>query len=630
VFLGGSRPVWRAALRCLGGALGAAAAFLLVHALRPLLPAPAGGVGFATVHRVAKSADLLRFLLLLVFVPAGAALAGAPGDAGPRPEQAEQERETKGARPVPWKAIVLLGLLVAAVRVATSGGIDGPIELFHPAEHLVPASEHLAGKAFYRETVPFHGLFADGLLEAAAFRRFGETLSVSRWLAIVLDAVFFFAAVLAFALVLRRPGAALLGVVLLSMLAGAWVLGAGFPLYRTLPLLLSAALAARSARSGRPSLLVPAGACAGFGIFWSLETGVFAAAGLAAWLVLDSFAGPREHGRWRAAAAGLALGILPPALSLAGQGVLVDFSKTSILIARSADAVWGLPAPGGRELLAALAGGPFGFLKSEALHFHLPIVFLGGVAAALLLRARAGRFGARDRELLALLVFSAVGFRSALGRSSYSHTRFSLVVPSLLIAALLAPAASGLRRRRLSGKGLAAILLLVAAFAVYAEVPASASATVRNFGRLLRSGAGDGLAPLALARAGSVRIAPEEASGLVELRLFADSHCGPGRTFFDFANAGALYFLLARPDPTRFVQPAFLSADGLEKEAIAALRKRPPCFVVTGSPQGQESFDGISNSRRCPRLAAWIESEFPLSKTVAGFSIRLPGEGKHP
>jgi hypothetical protein len=617
-----------AASRWLGGALGAAAAFLLVHALRPFLGASTGGVGFVTVHGVAKSADLLRFLLVLALVPAGAALAGAPRAAGPRPK--DETDETERTRPAPWKAIVLLGLLVVAFRVAASGGIDGPIELFHPAEHLVPASEHLAGKAFYRETVPFHGLFADALLDGAAFRWFGETLSVSRALAIGLDAAFFFAAVLAFGLVLRGPGATLSGVGLLSLLAGAWVLGAGFPLYRTLPLLLAASLATRYVRSGRPFLLFLAGACAGFGIFWSLETGAFASAGLVVWLILDSLAGPREPGRWRAAAAGLVLGILPPALYLAGQGVLGDFSKTSVLIARAADAVWGLPAPGGRELLAALPGGPISFLESEALHYELPILLLAGVAASLLLRARAGRFGVRERELVALLVFSAIGYRSALGRSSYSHTRFSLVVPSLLVAALLAPAASGLRRRRLSAKALAAILPVLVAFAVYAEVPASASAAARNLRRLLSGGAGDGLAPLGLARAGSVRVPPAEAAALEELRLFTDGRCGPGLTFFDFANAGTLYFLLGRPNPTRFVQPAFLSAGGLEEEALAALRKRRPCFVVTGSPQGQENFDGISNARRCPRIAAWIESAFPLSKTVAGFSVRLPGEEKHP
>jgi hypothetical protein len=606
-----------------GGFAGALVACLLAHFARPFWPVPSGGVGFVTVHSIPKGIDTFRYLLFLALIPAGALAASRSADAPPGRAGEPAEAEPR------WR-LVAAAVLVAAVallRILASDGIHGPIDLFHAGHYLSPASDALAGKIFFRDAFPFHGLATDGGLDALAFRAAGETLATARTLRVALDVVFFALASVLFAGVLRRPARIAAGVAILLLASGALRLPGSFPFFRTLPLLACAAAAARHARTGRRSALVLSGAVAALGLFWSLEVGLFACAAVVFYAAAEPWY-RREPGRIVssivAGAAGIALALLPALAVLAARGALGAFLRDSATVLASTGAIWDLPSPVPRDVVRAALHGPVALLRSEATRFYGPQIFFGAVAAALLFRRRDGRAGSRDAVMLALLVFSAVGYRTALGRTSYSHTRFALVVPTLLLAAWLPEAF--FRWRGARAAKILASAAAVAAFALYAELPESVRDTAGKIrGRADRRD-GRGLVALPLSRGGGACVPAGQAASLSGLAEFAGSALRPGETFYDFADAGALYFLLGRVNPTRFYEASVLSADGWQEETIAELERARPGFVVVAAGQGEEAFDEVPISRRCPRLAAWIESRYPAVSTVGDFTIRRQTE----
>jgi hypothetical protein len=596
----------------LGGVGGALAAFALARVMRPLLPVPGGGIGFVTVHAIPKGIDTLRYVLLVGLIAAGI-LAGARVSArgfpspGPRPPSPTGEEATAPSHAPTRKLFLALGFLV--FRFFYGSGIHGPVDLFHAGHYLSPAADVLAGKTFFRDALPFHGLFVDGGLDLAAFRMFGETLMVARGLRIVLDLAFFATVLAALAILARSAAAFSTGVAILVLLTSAFRLEAGFPFYRTIPLVLAAVLTARAVATGRRRFAGAAGAAAGAGLFWSLETGLFAAgACLLAFLLL-------ERRRLAALLAGLGIGLLPGVLYLWQGRALAGFVGESWTVVRSMDAIWGLPAPGFRDLTR------FETLhfRGDTPHYYVPIFLFGSIAGWLLLRRRGGAFGDRERVAAVLLVFSAVAFRTALGRYSYSHTRYSMVIPSLLIAFLW----SSRPRRVRHPMERVEIALFVAALAIYGEALPAASNLAAQVRGLGPRWSGAGLSPVSLRRFGRARIPPGQAAGLQELAAFSSSRLAPGETFYDFSDSAALYFFLERSNPTLVYEASCLSADAFEQRAISDLERRRPGFVVISAP-GRDAFDGVPIAVRAPRVDAWVRANYPREMNVGGFRVRVP------
>jgi hypothetical protein len=160
------------------------------------------------------------------------------------------------------------------------------------------------------------------------------------------------------------------------------------------------------------------------------------------------------------------------------------------------------------------------------------------------------------------------------------------------------------------------------AFAVYAELPESFRDTAEKFRSLASRRAGAGMTVLPLPRGGGVRVPPDQAASLSSMAALAGQMLGPGETFYDFADAGALYFLLGRSNSTRFYEASILSADAWQARTIAELERGHPRFVVVSAGQGAEAFDGVPIAVRCPILAAWIEARYPAASAVGGFIVR--------
>jgi hypothetical protein len=602
-----------------GGAAGALLACIIAKVARPFWPIPDAAIGFVTVHAIPKGIDTFRYVLLLALIPAGAFWAG-------RGRTSEGPPSDEGTASVTVGFTALLIILVAILRVLSSEGIHGPIDLFHAGHYLSPASDVLAGQVFFRDAFPFHGLAADGGLDALAFRIGGETLATAGRLRTLLDLIFFSSAVAVFAAVLRRRARIIAGVTALLLLTGALRLSTTFPFFRALPLLLASAAVVRFVRTGRRGVLIFAGAVAGLGLFWSLEIGVFSCAALLIWSVAD----PLYRGENRltrgcvgSVSVGIAAALVPAFVLLAAFGALAPFVRGSWTILKSTGAMWDLPAPVPSEMLRAFLRGRIVYL-AEAARFYGPVFFFGAIAAGLALRRRERKPRPRERVLLALLIFSVVGFRMALGRCSYSHTRFAMVVPALLFSAWLPEAL--FQRRRWKKWRLLGAMAGVLAFVFYAEVPESIADAVRRIGSFSSRMRGDGFVLLPLPRAGGARVPAEQAASLSALAEFANARLEPGETFYDFADAGALYFLLDRRNPARVYEASVLSADDWQSRAISDLERAHSGFVVVSAGQGEEAFDGVSIVTRCPRLAAWLFARYPEEVRVGEFVLRIQTE----
>jgi hypothetical protein len=605
-----------------GAFIGFALALVLARLVKPFWPVPRSGVGFVTVNKIPKGIDDFRFVLVLLLVPAGMFvvhhLAGDALDSAARPIDAGAQEPKSCPRWLVFSAAIVL----AGIRIAASPGIHGPIDLFHEGHHLAPAGRVLSGGAFYRDVVPYHGLLADGGLDAAAFRLFGETLAVSRRLHVALDAFFFAAAAVAFGFALPGAASFLASIFLLVGLTDAFGLPGSFPFYRTLPLLLSAVATVRFVQKGRRRSLVFAGAASSLGLFWSLEIGLFALFSLAVWLIAERLIADKPFPvRDRAApiVTGATLGVLPFFALLSAQGAWRPFLHDSYFILRSAGAVWGFPAPGAREV-ATLALDPFGAAGWEAVRFHAPALLFGAMLGYLVIGGRVGSKDLDRRILLALLLFSIVGYRSALGRVSFSHTRYSMVVPSLLISFALGQWFR-LPARRPRFRWIAGILI-AGSFLLYSGFATSLRTIARRLGTGSSRLRGDGLVPLGLERSGGVRVPEAQAESIESFGRYVRESASPGETFYDFSNSPALYFLLEQNNPVRVLDSADLSADSFENEALAILEARRPAFIVVSCPQGVEKFDGVANAERCPKLWEWIGKNYPGAAEVGGFGIR--------
>jgi hypothetical protein len=85
----------------------------------------------------------------------------------------------------------------------------------------------------------------------------------------------------------------------------------------------------------------------------------------------------------------------------------------------------------------------------------------------------------------------------------------------------------------------------------------------------------------------------------------------PNETFFDFANAPALYYLTGRRLPIRQIQVSQYEDERLQREVIAALeRDRSVRLALMRFPEFAFILDGVPNAQRAPLVARYLETHF--------------------
>jgi hypothetical protein len=214
---------------------------------------------------------------------------------------------------------------------------------------------------------------------------------------------------------------------------------------------------------------------------------------------------------------------------------------------------------------------------------------------------RAGGCSLQDPLRLAtalVALFGLVAFRSALGRSDIGHIAMILAPPAMLVVVGLDRLvgvwiADPARRPIVATR--AAALFLLAAHGGFLEHATPVRLMQLSFSDIS-----------ALAVAGH---APRGSRHVQEVWRWVLTHTEPDEPVLFLPDVAAYYYLTRRPRPIRFVVGHQIVTDDHRAEVLAALRARPPRYIVWDD--SLPPVDGIG-----PRLVLgaplldWIESAY--------------------
>lgn len=493
----------------------------------------------------------------------------------------------------------------------------GPINLFEDGAVLTPAQSYFQGAVPYRDTFPVHGWGYDGGLDGLVFGLGRPSLRL--WHA---------RSALTTALTLLAAGAASF-VAFESAVwsAVAFLLTLSFcPFLGERQLLVFGALTflAWGARTGRRRAMALAGVLAGLEIFFSLDLGLILVLGALAGLVLR----PVFESGWKRTRqgfgeggvflAGVGLGGLPFVIRLSAQGAFGAFVRTSFrdLPAVISD-IWGLPAGSLSEALnnARTVEAVARILTGETLIGGFLFLTLALAGSVYLFRASRGTFDRSDGVTWMFFAIAGVALRGVIGRADPGHFALYGLFSAVPLAWLL-------QRSMRAAPLTAALPLSVALLLALRLHPvqtldlelAAAAGSATNRARQ----AADGVPIFSDERAGVPR---EQARELAALKAYLDAQLATGETFFDFSNEPALYFLMNRPMPTRFLAAPFYETEPLQREVIARLESRkPPLAILEGGP-GTDTFDAVPNRKRAALVAAYLDSRYPVVARVSRWTI---------
>ena len=517
--------------------------------------------------------------------------------------------------------LVFFGL--AAVAWLGTRGPGALLDLFEHGHWLAPASEMLAGKVPYRDTFPMHGFLSDGGLDYVLFRIFGASYRLSLDARQVLVSLFHPAIFLVAAAAIRRSALAALAIPLNIGMSIAVI--ADRPV---VPLLSLAAFLCAIGEERSKARAVAAGVLGGLGLLYSLDFGTFVLIAEVATLAAGGLAfRGRDAVPIRAAFYFIGLGsvLVPWFALLAAWGALGAFLKVSFFdLPRLFESTWGLHFPAPWELVREWMQGhpyyaegvPIG--PAVAKRFYLAPVFAALGIALALWTWRRGKPAAYSLRLLVLSLaclgfYRYVIFRFHLGAGN------ALTGPLFLLLLVALYELSGRRRR--VGVALAVVGVL-AAFSM--NGPGRLLAVFRDAASYReRTAPTPSMLPLTLPRGGGIRVPRDSAENLRQLLEFVDAHAPPGEPILDLSNRAALYFFSKRPNPTRFTEVPPMAT--FEDEVLLDLRRNRPALVILESGTGLDAIDRIPNSRRIPRVWAWVEENYPVKVKVAGSTVALAG-----
>ncbi|MEA2325170.1 MAG: hypothetical protein QOE68_129 [Thermoanaerobaculia bacterium] len=568
----------------IGALLGALTVFAVAPYCIGWFSVPGGGIGAVTVAKYPKGFDYF-VVIALTLVSAVGALAFA--------RRRIAVMDGRPNRLAIWITAAVVFITMFVIH-------DHPyafMDMFHEGEHLAPASVMLDGGRPYRDIFFLHGFAADGGLDALVLGG-KPSPKKTRRVEAVLDAAALAMLVPIAAAVTTTTGGFIAAVILALCAVGAGEVPV-FPYFRWLPLLI--AVWALLDGAPRRWTIYLAAIASSLGILWSLDVGVCAVAATAIVILIYTR---------RVTLIAIAAIAAPLIVLLIARADLQHFFRDSfVIIPRSIDAIWSLPAkplPSLSLLVHPVA--LWDWLASESARYYLPPVFFGFLLA-LAIRTR-------DMRVAIIAIFSIILFRTAAGRCSWSHTRFALPLLGLgVVAFLFEPM---LRRPLKAWRTIAFVIAAILCFR-YFEVAGNL-----NLGAKLLAGwparqRHERLVPYSMARGRGIYTYPENAADLAALDDLA-RRAGPG-PIFDLSGERALYYFLDRRPSTRCPDIAMLSNPGLSAEALRELNAHPPVFVILEGTKILGSLDGIANRDRVPPIAAWIDARYPVRMSAGRFVV---------
>ena len=532
---------------------------------------------------------------------------------------------------------ILLSCLVVPLLIYGlfySSNIHGQIDFFHEGEILGPAGGILRGKILYLDIWIHHGLFEDAYKALLSFKLFGESLASTRLLINILGPLGLIGLYFLALKISRSIALSFLVVFLMSVVGIFWNNWMGRYLFGFFAL----AFAAGYVDSKKLHHLIIAGICTSLAIFYSLDVGVYVFSACLLFLLIMGVVSTKSPIRRRFSPlwgylGGVALGALPFTVFLLSKGALTDyidisFVKTPFFL----NHIFGTSFPSLAAELKDISSllKLRGFLLSKTFKYYFPLLVYLLTLVYLLLRAVLRTFRKEEWKLLLVLLAGIAFFRTALGRSDFSHlkfaTPFTWLICALFLREFVVRFKSACSQRMNSPRAnfiflFRGVLMLFSLLVFLWYLFSAYNPLVSLKGileRLTTYGEGRaGYVYSSLPRVGPIQIPPNQAQSIEKVASYIHSHTLSDEPIFCFSNSGLYYFLLDRPNPTRFYQIIFAATPSLQKEVIQNLEKSKPQYVIF-EPGGA---DGIINARRLPLIFTYLSWNYYPEATVGGTPI---------
>jgi hypothetical protein len=481
-------------------------------------------------------------------------------------------------------AYVTYPIALAAYPLALLGAGSAPhLDFFEDGHSLLPASEMARGEKPYREIVPMHAFVSDGLLDLAVMKTIGDdlgTILTARRCVATLSVVAIYFVALAGT---TSAHLALLATFLsLSLFPAAslWM-RASAPLAA-----LACAIAATRLRSRR--WFAVSGALLPIAALVSLDLAMYSA-------VVAGLAALRTRAV-RPLAAGIAIVAVPMLLAFAIAGFAPAFVNVTLF-----------------EIIAGGSVYVVDRLALPALRIDDPktIALAGWLVALIASSAALARSPLRMRRRDAVWMIGAWIVVAGASWVVRRHLYFAFALAPFAIAALVAIP----RRARATAAALAILIVFLARPAAHVFDVAT---PLRKAGGV--PGQPDTIPGLNRAR-GAV-IDPATKAALPRFRDYVAASLRPDETFYDFANAATLYYLLERDCPVRHVTVPLYERAAHQREVIAALernaRVRAALVAFPGAPA---AIDGVPNRERAPLVWQYLQQHFEPALNENGLEV---------
>jgi len=478
--------------------------------------------------------------------------------------------------------IVALAYASASSKLGAEGKPHG--DLFEDAHHFVMASEMLRGEKPYIDIVPGHGLIDDGLLDYVIARTGPVTegrLAKTHGVMSALNAVGYYAVAAA---ATGSPDVGLLTYFL------AVTLGLGGGMLRLFPALAALAFMVAAVRTDRPRLLAPAGALVVLAILTSLDFGAYSLITLIATVAI-------MRGTWRRAAIAAATGVgvagLITMIAMASAGIFTAFLRTTLFEIAPASKIFdlGLPPPITIAFPAILLEifNPRGFA-------------LLGLAMAVVILATVRK---RPIVVMAVLTVAAAMYYAERHQFYFAHFLPPLIAASIFYL---------FRYSRAAAIAALTVLLLAANL--------TASLTTLTMMWTTRGPLDDQSIEIAgIPRAQGAFFSPVEAEMIAGVDRYARERLGYDDTFYDFADAPNLFFLLNRDCPIRQIEAPFDQPEALQRDVIARLERNKHVRAALVQTYPGVGIDGVPNSVRVPLVWRYLQANFEPDVVVGNITI---------
>lgn len=516
-----------------------------------------------------------------------------------------------------WPTYTRLGIVGILALMVFTGLIApehsrylGNIDVFHHGEQLSPGSALYSGKHLYSQIFFLHGAGEDAALPALAFHLFGRTIGSYFFLTGVLQAV----SALLFLFMLHR----LIKQHSLFLLAALWFLGSFYSsfyyvrdIFVWASLLLVYEFVVREhGERVRLALLGALGLLCGAAFFYSVDRGLFL-------LVLNGLIGvfllgftaegesyrPQITGSWQpklkrvgVLAGGFLLTMLV-GLTVLGTTAFGSFLNITF---------YALP-----KFEGLMFNNPFPSFSDNSWLTWMPVVL---VILLVLAVAKTTLWTTKSfsRELifaLTLIIFGIVFLQAAAGMADAPHMAYA--TPALFVAAFYTLSMviskvktdpTTLHLAKVWPLMLAIILMFTPSVFNLFRLPEINQVSFK-YAKEFRH----------LPTMGDNAWLPQQVK---DTKDYIAAHTKANDPVFVFTSQPIYYYLINRPNPSRFYTTWFADPKPYTLELLNDLQKNPPKYIIYQTGSYYDRPDFIPMSERIPEVDSWIQHNYPNTITI--------------